>query len=174
MANDHSAAFGPAAAFLSLSRDKLQNQLWPRLESTVQRLSHEQTWWRPNPHCNTIGNLLLHLDGNLRQWILSFLGGAPDTRRRQEEFQEVEQLAPEELLRRLKTTLDEVAGLLAKFPPEELGRSRRHPVLDREVTGMEAIYTVVEHFSMHLGQILSMAKEQLDVDLGFYASLNRR
>jgi hypothetical protein len=169
MTEPSSSAFDAAATFLDLSRRKLQVEFWPRMESAVGRLSDEQIWWRPNQHCNSIGHLLLHLDGNLRQWILSVLGGAPDVRNREQEFHAVEQPDGAELLRRLRTTLDEVTGFLAQFPAERLGTAYRHPIFGREVDAMAAIYQVVEHFSMHLGQILYLAKEQLDVDLGFFA-----
>ena len=59
-----------AELFLEFSRNKLIGQYWPRMRSAVESLSEEQMWWRPNPASNSIGNLLLHLDGNVRQWLV--------------------------------------------------------------------------------------------------------
>jgi hypothetical protein len=171
MTDSSSPAFDAAAAFLALSRQKLQRELWLRMEAAVNRLSDEQVWWRPNPHCNSVGHLMLHLDGNLRQWILSLLGGAPDGRNREQEFNPVGQPGGAELLQRLRATLEAVDRVLAQFPADQLGAAYRHPVLSSEVNAITAIYQVVEHFSMHLGQILYLTKEQLDVDLGFFAGL---
>src|ERR1700688_2069784 len=59
------------AAFLEFSRRKLLEEYWPRLRVSVESLTDEQMWWRPNQASNSAGNLILHLNGNVRQWLLA-------------------------------------------------------------------------------------------------------
>ncbi len=155
-----------AQAFIEQSRSLLQTANLPRIERCLERLSDEEVWWRPNDESNSIGNLLLHLSGNVRQWIVSGLGGREDARVRQEEFDERRVLPRAELLRRLKETLFEADSVLAAIEPAQLLESRR--IQGDEVTMLEAIYHVVEHFSMHTGQIILLAKALKNEDLRFY------
>ena len=155
-----------AQAFIAQSRSLLQTANLPRIERCLERLSDEEVWWRPNDESNSIGNLMLHLSGNVRQWIVSGLGGREDARVRQEEFDERRVLPRAELLRRLKETLTEADSVLASIEPAQLLESRR--IQGDEVTMLEAIYHVVEHFSMHTGQIILLAKALKNEDLRFY------
>ncbi len=155
-----------AQAFIEQSRSLLQTANLPRIERCLERLSDEEVWWRPNDESNSIGNLLLHLSGNVRQWIVSGLGGREDARVRQEEFDERRVLPRAELLRRLKETLFEADSVLAAIEPAQLLESRR--IQGDEVTMLEAIYHVVEHFSMHTGQIILLAKALKNEDLRLY------
>ena len=66
--------------------DHLFAEYFDKIERTAGRLTVEQIWWRPNAACNSVGNLLLHLSGNLSQWVLAGLGGESFERRRDEEF----------------------------------------------------------------------------------------
>jgi len=152
--------------FLDTSIEILRGELAPRVVETLQRLSLEDVWWRPNEESNSIGNLCLHLAGNVRQWIVSGVGGAPDVRRRQEEFDERGRLSVEELASRLEGAVAEAVAVLAGVPDDALLKSLT--VQGREVSVLYAVYHVVEHFSMHTGQILYVAKLRLGRDLGFY------
>jgi hypothetical protein len=151
--------------FLDQSRRLLTDSYLPRIEGCVEGLSEEQIWWRANPHSNSIGNLMLHLSGNVRQWIMSGIGGRPDVRDRQDEFDECSPIPCAELLSRLRDTVMEADHVLASVDPECLLEPRRIQTYD--VTVLQAIYTVVEHFSMHTGQIIVLAK-MWKGDLGFY------
>lgn len=155
-----------ARAFVAESRRLLQQDFLPRVRTCLRRLEEEDLWWRPNPASNSIGNLVLHLCGNVRQWVVTGLGGAPDVRERQEEFDRREPLAADALLARLEATLDEVDRTLATLDPEVLHRRLR--VQGTDVTGLQALYHTVEHFSMHTGQILWITKLRLGEDLGLY------
>ena len=75
-------------AFVKFSREKLKDEYWPRICRCLDSLTEEQIWWRPNETSNSVGNLLLHLNGNMRQWILAPLGGIANTRDRDAEFAE--------------------------------------------------------------------------------------
>src|SRR5438132_13723655 len=94
-------------AFIVRSRAHLTQDYLPKIERSLELLTDEQIWWRANPQSNSIGNLLLHLSGNVRQWIVCGLGGAPDERDRDSEFAERNLIPRDELLARLKQTLSD-------------------------------------------------------------------
>jgi uncharacterized damage-inducible protein DinB len=157
--------------FLDHSRKTLFEECWPRIRKTVEGLSEEQLWWRPNEASNSIGNLLLHLRGNVRQWLVTSFNRQEDQRNRAAEFAERAGGSAGEVLARLGATLDEAAGVLAGLTEENLLAPRY--IQGYRVTGLTAVYHVVEHFTMHYGQILYIAKALQGQDLGFYSELNR-
>src|ERR1700737_34159 len=101
--------------FIGSSRAYFAEDYLPKIERSLELLTEEQIWWRANPQSNSVGNLLLHLSGNVRQWIVCGLGGARDDRDRDSEFAERGQIPRDELLARLKQTLSEADAALAKF-----------------------------------------------------------
>jgi uncharacterized damage-inducible protein DinB len=153
-------------AFIQNARELLKEDYLPKIERCVERLTDEQVWWRPNPESNSIGNLLLHLSGNARQWIVCGLGGAGDQRERQAEFDERRIIARDELLSRLRTTVTDVDNVLAGFDPARL--LDKYPIQGTEATGLAAIFHVTEHFSLHTGQIILLTKVLANIDLVFY------
>ena len=153
-------------SFIACSRAYFAEDYLPKIERCLELLTDEQIWWRANPQSNSIGNLLLHLSGNVRQWIVCGLGGATDERDRDAEFAQRETISRDELLARLKQTLKEADAALANLDVDNL--LEKHSIQGCDVTAMSAIYHVVEHFSMHTGQIIMMAKMFAEVDLGFY------
>jgi Protein of unknown function (DUF1572) len=159
-----------AAIFLEFSRKKLLEQYWPRLRGCVESLSDEQIWWRPNPACNTVGNLLLHLNGNVTQWMVASFNRRNDERDRPTEFNEREKPGGAILLERLGATLDQVAKVLSRLTPGEL--TATYHIQGYTVTGLHAVYQVVEHFGLHYGQIVYITKMLRGEDLGFYRELN--
>ena len=138
----------------------------PKIERCLEKLSDSQAWWRAGEESNSIGNLVLHLSGNVRQWIVSGIGGAADTRARQTEFDERSQIPRAELMAHLKETLTEVDRVLAELSPSSLLEQRE--IQGTRVTVLEAVFHVVEHFSMHTGQILLLTKMLARSDLRFY------
>ena len=153
-------------AFITAARGFLRDEYLPKIERCLALLSDEQIWWRPNEDSNSVGNLLLHLCGNAQQWIVSGLGGEEDGRVRQSEFDERRVIAREELLTRTKATLSKVDATLAQFDESRLLETFQ--VQGTTVTALEAIFHVTEHFSMHTGQIILLAKMIGNTDLGFY------
>ena len=137
----------------------------PRIARCLAGLSPEQIWWRPNPASNSAGNMVLHLTGNLRQWISSGLGGAPDVRERDEEFAERGPLPRRVLLGRLRKAVEEACGVLRRLSAGDLARVYR--IQGYRVTGLEATYHVAEHFSHHAGQIILITKMLRGRDLKF-------
>jgi uncharacterized damage-inducible protein DinB len=161
----------PESVFLKFSAEKL-DQLCGRIETCADKLTPEQVWARGTQNENAVGNLMLHLAGNLRQWILHGVGGQPDNRVRDAEFDARGEISVDELKRRLRTTVDEAVALIHVLPPERLVETRtiqKH----YDVTVLEAIYHVVEHFSGHAGQIIFATKVLTGDDLGFYAYLRK-
>ena len=112
------------AAFLAQSREYLSEHYLPKLLEAVSRVDDATLWWRPNEASNSIGNLLLHLSGNLRQWLVSGVGGAPDHRERQAEFAERKPLPRRELLERFTATIREADAALGRLPVSDLGAHR--------------------------------------------------
>jgi uncharacterized damage-inducible protein DinB len=153
---------------LNFAADKLAQQC-SRIEVCIDRLTPDQIWARGNENANAVGNLALHLMGNVRQWILHGVGGEPDVRLRDSEFAARGGIDSSELKRRLRTTVDEAAALLRALPPQRL--PERITVQKYDVTVAEAILHVVEHFSGHTGQIIFATKFLTGDDLNFYAHL---
>jgi len=142
--------------FITRCRHHFAEDFLPKIERCLELLSDQQIWWRANPQSNSIGNLLLHLSGNVRQWIVSGIGGMIDARDRDAEFAARAIIPRHELLGKLKQTLSEADNALAKFDSGRL-LERMH-VQGCDVTALEAILHVVEHFSMHTGQIILLTK----------------
>jgi uncharacterized damage-inducible protein DinB len=155
----------PWEPFLKLAEHSLRQHHLPRIERCFELLSEEQIWWRPNAASNSAGNLALHLAGNVRQWIVSGLGGAPDARRRDQEFAERGPLPRSELLRVLNSGVTSACRVLRRLSGMELARI--YSIQGLNVTGLNAVFHVVEHFAFHTGQIIFISKQQLSVDLEF-------
>ena len=146
----------PTHEFLIESARYLRDVYLPRITRALETLPPEDLWWRPHEDTPSFGNLLLHLEGNLRQWILSGLGGGQDRRERASEFSAKEGASGADLLQALQRTLTEAAEIVAGLPPESLHAG--HRIQGIETTGMGAIYHVVEHCSWHTGQMVWIAK----------------
>ena len=157
--------------FLEFSRNKLLNQYFPRLRKAVEPLSQEQIWWRPNPASNSIGNLVLHLNGNIWQWLVASFNRLEDRRDRPAEFNATGDLSAADLLDRLGQTMEEASKVLSRLTPEELLATWH--IQGYSVTGLAAVYQVVEHFGLHYGQIVYITKMQEGRDLGFYSELSK-
>jgi uncharacterized damage-inducible protein DinB len=152
--------------FIRVARAKLLQEYFPRIERCVHELSEDDVWWRAHETNNSIGNLILHLSGNVRQWIIVGIGGAKDTRNRAQEFAERTHIPKAELLMLLRGTLVEADRTLEQFDINKLTEVRH--IQRYDVTCLEAIFHVVEHFSGHTGQIIYITKLRKDVDLKFY------
>jgi hypothetical protein len=116
---------------------------------------------------NTIANLLLHLEGNLRQWFLHGIDGQPDVRTRDSEFALSPSMQPGEIRERFAATLAEGRSVIGSLPPERLLET-----IDPQPTGnwgpmtiLAAIFRIVSHLEMHTGQIILLTKQLKDCDL---------
>jgi hypothetical protein len=158
-----------ATLFLEFSRHKLLDQYWPRLRSCVESLSEDQVWWRPNDSSNSIGNLVLHLNGNVTQWLIAPFQHLEDRRDRPSEFSRKDGIASAELLHKIEKTMASAASVFSSLTKADL--HAHFDIQGYHVTGLHAVYQVVEHFGLHYGQIAYITKLLRDSDLGFYREL---
>jgi uncharacterized damage-inducible protein DinB len=157
--------------FLQHSTEKLK-QYGSRIETCLGMLTEEQVWMRGGANENAAGNLVLHLCGNVRQWIVAGVGGKPDVRERDAEFAAQGGVSGDELARRLRETVEEAVAVIDAVTPGQMVEPRR--IQGYKVSVMEAIYHVVEHFAMHTGQMLFATKLLTGADLGFYRHLSAK
>ncbi len=154
--------------FIDCSSRRLE-LLVSRIRDCLNRLSPGEIWSRGNENENAIGNLVLHLTGNVRQWIISGIGGAPDTRHRDAEFEARALMDTGELMASLEATVTEAVGVLRQVTAERLAQNIT--VQKYSVTVLEGILHVVVHFGEHTGQIIFATKMLTGEDLGFYKHL---
>lgn len=147
-----------AAALGTEAGNELGNAL-SRIRHCLGQLSDEQIWQRPRDEMNSVGNLVLHLCGNLRQWIVIGLGGGEDRRDRPAEFAERGRIARAELLSRLDGVVVDARVVLANMTAAELLRPRRIQGFD--LTGVGAIFDSVPHFRGHTQEIVHMTRFML-------------
>jgi len=154
--------------FLSRSREYLGRVYPERLTAALAVLPEGELWWQPHSGALSMGTILMHLEGNVRQWILSGVGGEPDARERtlefSNEYREEASVERTELLEQLITTTRAATELLASLGEEPLQKG--YAIQGFEVTGLEAIFHVVEHFSWHVGQAVWIAKSRAGIDHG--------
>jgi hypothetical protein len=151
-----------AGLFLDYSDRKL-GELAKTMTTCLERLSEEQVWARGGAHENAVGNLVLHLCGNMRQWILHGVGGMPDVRTRDAEFATDGGMRRAELVSLFAATVGEVRGVISSLPQErlvEIISPQRH-----EASVLEAIYRVVGHVQEHVGQVILLTKQMVGTDL---------
>jgi uncharacterized damage-inducible protein DinB len=152
-----------AAVFLSKSRTLITDDYLPKIERCLDRMSDADIWSRPNEASNSIGNLILHLCGNVTMWIVGGVGSLPFERDRQREFDERTKIASHELLAQLRLVVRRADDVMSVVAPHDL--LTRRQIQGYDVTVLEAIYHVVEHFSMHTGQIIMMTKARIEGNL---------
>ena len=158
--------------FIEASRIFLKDDFSPKAKHCMEAFSDEDLWWRPNEQSNSVGNLVLHLCGNMRQWIVNSMGGGQFERNRDAEFSERKPVPKAELIARLDQVVNEVDEVLERLSPNEL--MERFPVQAYTPSRLQAIYHVVEHFSYHLGQILYIYKLRTGQDPGFYSKIEKK
>ena len=146
-------------------RSRFEERYLPRIAGCLEQLSDEDIWWRPNEVSNSIGNLVLHVCGNMRQWIISGLGGAPDLRERDKEFAERGPIPGAALRKKFEQTLAEASAVMARLKPQVLTQMYR--IQGYDVSGYEAAAHVIEHVAYHAGQIIYVTKLKRAKDLGF-------
>ena len=155
-----------AESFIARSRYWLTKEYPIKIRRCVEVLPRTVVWARPNQSSNSIGNLLMHLTGNVTEWILGSVGGRSITRFRAGEFSQRDGSDGLKLLENLEIVLKEADSVLANLTEQDLTRSL--VIQDRDTTVMAAIYHVVEHFSMHTGQIIMLTKMYSPGKIHFY------
>jgi uncharacterized damage-inducible protein DinB len=156
--------------FLTSAADKLAENL-ALIETCLTKLPPASLWARDSNNENAVGNLLLHLEGNVRQWILSGIGTAPDERDRSSEFSACAGASGAVLLAQLRDTVGEAVALIRSLPHRRL--REEVSIQGFDTTVLSAIFHVVEHFSGHTYQIILLTKRFTRKDLGFYSYLDK-
>jgi len=157
-------------ALIAECRRRLYDESLPRIRTCLEQLSVDEIWARPNPETVGAGNLVLHLAGNVRQYVVAALGGLPDDRERSMEFGQAGPLPTADLLGRLERSQADASSVLDCLDPARLLET--HRVQGFVETGLSILVHVVEHFSSHTGQIAYIVKSRKGVDLGFYRGRN--
>ena len=155
-----------AEDFVARSRYWLTKEYPIKLRHCVEALPRQAVWARPNQTSNSIGNLLVHLTGNVTEWILGGIGDQNISRYRAGEFAQTDGADAATLLDSLETILREADSVIAGLSASDLERSLI--IQDRETTVLSAIYHVVEHFAMHAGQIILLTKMYAPGKIHFY------
>ncbi len=154
------------SAFIERSRHYLAYEYPTKIERCLATLPPDAVWRRSDDGSNSIGNLLLHLEGNVRQWLVSSVGGKPDHRERSSEFAATQGADARTLFGALSATLGEADAVLASLTPDDLLTHR--VVQGRNVTVLDAVYHVVEHFALHTGQVILLTKAYKPGSIQFY------
>ena len=155
-----------SAEFLDYSAKQMQAH-HSKIATCLDKLTEEQIWQRGGPHENSVGNILLHLEGNIRQWILHGVDNQPDVRRRDDEFTLTPSVNVVAAFANLTATINEASQVIANLPPARLTE-----IVDPQPTGtsrhttiLVAIYKVVSHLDHHTGQIILLTKQLHGTDL---------
>jgi uncharacterized damage-inducible protein DinB len=141
-----------------------------KLITCLDELAEDEIWKRPNENSNSVGNLILHLCGNIRQYAISSLGNIDDTRERDKEFSADGGYTKSELIKKLITTVEEAKSIIQNIDSNELLRKRK--VQGYYHSGIGIIIHVAEHYSYHTGQIIFWTKLLKNKDLGFYSGID--
>lgn len=141
-----------------------------RIETCLDLLTEEEIWRKPNANTNSVANLILHLNGNISQYILSGIGGVKDLRKREEEFTISGGLKKEELFEIISATISKANEVVAAVKSGDLSAEKN--VQGFKETGLSIIIHVIEHLSYHVGQITLLTKLSKDVDTGYYKDMD--
>jgi uncharacterized damage-inducible protein DinB len=155
-----------AENFIARSRYWLTKEYPIKIRRCVDALPRQAVWARPNQSSNSVGNLLVHLTGNVSEWILGGVGGRSITRYRAGEFLQRDGADGPKLFGNLETVLSEADSVLANLGEQDLERSI--VIQARDTTVLAAVYHVVEHFAMHTGQIIYLTKIYAPNKIHFY------
>lgn len=146
------------------------NENLPRIEKCLSQLSEGEVWHKPNENLNSIANLILHLCGNITQYIIASIGGEEDKRQRDEEFSSSGTYTKTELLEKITEVVKTSSVVIDKMTSADLMKVRS--VQGFTYTGIANLIHVAEHFSYHTGQIAFITKQLKNKDLGFYANMD--
>jgi len=152
--------------FIEEIKRRLFTENIPRLKKCLSELTEEEIWYRPNNSSNSVGNLVLHLHGNVRQWVVAGLGKNKDVRERQKEFDEKGPVPLEKMLADMDKLMEEVNQILNNTSINDLLEVRN--VQGYHESGLSILVHITEHFSYHVGQMTYIVKMLKDKDMRYY------
>jgi uncharacterized damage-inducible protein DinB len=144
----------------------LIDENFPRVIKCLKLLNEEEIWYHPNSQSNSIGNLVLHLNGNLNQWILDYIGGKPFERNRQLEFDAEKTHSKAELILLMTNLKEELRSCIQSVNSEKMLGIL--PIQNQQETGISVLIHITEHFSFHTGQIAYLTKWIKEQQINFY------
>jgi uncharacterized damage-inducible protein DinB len=158
---------GSGQSFLQLSAGYL-DEYFDKIRWSVAQIPDEQVWQRTAQGVNSVGNLLLHLAGNLRMWLLLNLGEEPFVRDRDGEFQAEQTASGAQLVEELGAVVTRCRQLLQNLDATRL--QEVYEIQGYKVDGLAVVYHAVEHMAYHTGQIVYLMKEFITdhQDVEFY------
>lgn len=151
-------------------RRRIFEESVPRIKQCLNELSEDEIWYKPNTNSNSVGNLVLHLCGNVKQYILSGIGSKKDERKQNLEFEELGPIPVAELTRDMDSLMEEVALVINGIKPEDLITAKAVQGFQEQVTSI--LVHVIEHFSYHTGQITYFTKYRKNMDTNYYRGLD--
>ena len=151
---------------------RLFDQSLSQIRRCAALLSDQQAWSRANENCNSVANLVLHLTGNVRQWLVAGVGGQAFDRDRPAEFSARDGRPLTPLVDELERVVRQAVSVIQQLTPAQLTEMRT--IQRYDVSTTLAVFHVAEHFSFHTGQIIHITKALLDVDLSLYDQHGRR
>ncbi len=146
---------------------RIYEEGYDRIIKCLAFLTEEEVWQRPNENTVSIGNLILHLSGNVRQWICAGLGQQEDVRQRDVEFSTEGGISKALLSEKIKLTIIDAQAVVDRVNLEDLAKT--YPVQVYNETGLSIIVHVIEHFSYHIGQITYAVKSLKNIDTKYYS-----
>lgn len=141
-----------------------------RISHCVKQLNHDQLWWTPSPNQNSVGTLIRHINGNLRQWAIAGILQTKDERIRDNEFDPRSQLDATHLLSSIQQTISEAINVIQQLDETRLCESRH--IQQFPTTVMGALLHTVPHCIGHTHQIVQLTRMQLTNDYQFHWSPN--
>ncbi|MDB0063160.1 DUF1572 domain-containing protein [Crocinitomicaceae bacterium] len=145
---------------------RIFDESYTRIFKCLSLLDEKHLWKKINPNVPAVGNLVLHLSGNARQWILSGLGGQTDNRQRDLEFETHKNIKKTDLIFLLENLRVNIQQCLRDVPESKYGQT--YSIQGFTETGFSVLIHVIEHFSYHTGQITTLTKLQVNIDTGYY------
>ncbi|MGB5555022.1 MAG: DinB family protein [Flavobacteriaceae bacterium] len=140
------------------------------IQKCLAEISEDELWLKPNESLNSIGNLILHLCGNITQYVISSLGESEDLRDRDTEFSANKSASKAEMLKKLDMTVETAKRVIFDATEEQMLKIRS--VQGFSFSGIGVVIHAVEHYSYHTGQIAFWVKQLKNKDLGFYAGVD--
>jgi len=153
-------------AFLEESKYRFESA-FIRLYHCLEQINEKQIWWKPDSRMNSIGILIKHLCGNLRQWTVIQMNNSEDHRKRPEEFSDEKKLSKPELISLVKKINDDFIAAVNNFDPARLSEPK--VIQGYNVTIMTAMYRSLTHLEGHVGQIILLTRLQLGEKYKIYS-----
>jgi uncharacterized damage-inducible protein DinB len=145
------------STILHVSRTRLTNDYPEQIRACLRSLTDDEIWWRPNEKANAVGNLVIHLCGSNRFYLVHAIGGRDFARDRDAEFAERTRVPGTELMRRLDEMVRDCDEVLAQLTPDRMLETTDRTGKEG-TTFAQILLHVSHHNAVHMGQIVYATK----------------